>query len=381
MTTTPPTRFVDPADGDSPMPGSSRPVRSGAGVPPALADRFPLVAVLSEARRPAEAVVLRVRDLTALVTARRRYPGAQVVPPAARPGPRGGEAAAGAGRGPGTPCGTVLETGDAHGHPAGLYWSHGEETLESTTRTTPTACPPTPYERWSASSATPSTALHGRGRRPPTSPPTTSWCRPAAATPPTSSWSTSAPPSTGPTKRWNPAPTGAASPLPGPGGRTAPADRLRGRRLVVARQGSSPSSPSARHPHRVPPGRGRARGDRHARPPTSAASRTGGPACSARACSPGRPSSAGRRHRCGTGLDGHDPYRRPAHRRADLPDDPARPAIRPSGSWARVTRHPSTSPSTWTRTTCRRPACWPMTTTGPRLGRVAGPSSRPSAAA
>lgn len=61
---TPPTRVVPLEQGGftNAYAVETRPVLSE--VPPELADRFLLVAELSRVRRPAEAVVLRVRDLT-----------------------------------------------------------------------------------------------------------------------------------------------------------------------------------------------------------------------------------------------------------------------------------------------------------------------------
>ncbi|MFE1883547.1 protein kinase domain-containing protein [Streptomyces diastatochromogenes] len=124
----PPTRVVDPDDGGFARVVETRPVL--ADVPPELSDRFPLVAVLSSARRPAEPVVLRVRDLTARHGAaeiplvlkwyhRRHAPERDVerelTELAEQPAPH---------------LERLLETGEAHGHPWHLYWSHGEETLE-----------------------------------------------------------------------------------------------------------------------------------------------------------------------------------------------------------------------------------------------------------
>ncbi|MFI2203163.1 serine/threonine protein kinase [Streptomyces sp. NPDC020192] len=130
MTTPRPTRFVGPEDGgftDARV-LETRPVLTD--VPPELADRFPLVAVLREARRPAEAVVLRVRDLTArhgpaeipLVLKwyhRLHAPDRDVAHELRR-----------LAEGPAAHVERLLETGEAHGHPWHLYWSHGEETLE-----------------------------------------------------------------------------------------------------------------------------------------------------------------------------------------------------------------------------------------------------------
>ncbi|GAB1338715.1 hypothetical protein ACE1SV_53050 [Streptomyces sp. E-15] len=130
MTTTPPTRFVDSADGGftNARVRETRPVL--AEVPRDLADRFLLVAVLSEARRPAEAVVLRVRDLTA------RH-GPAEIPLVLKwyhrlhaPDPEVERELRELGAAPAPHLERLLETGDAHGHPWHLYWSHGEETLE-----------------------------------------------------------------------------------------------------------------------------------------------------------------------------------------------------------------------------------------------------------
>ncbi|MFD5794422.1 serine/threonine-protein kinase [Streptomyces diastatochromogenes] len=124
----PPTRVVDPDDGGFARVVETRPVLSD--VPPELSDRFPLVAVLSAARRPAEPVVLRVRDLTARHGAaeiplvlkwyhRRHAPERDVerelTELAEQTAPH---------------LERLLETGEAHGHPWHLYWSHGEETLD-----------------------------------------------------------------------------------------------------------------------------------------------------------------------------------------------------------------------------------------------------------
>ncbi|UFR01254.1 protein kinase [Streptomyces sp. Go40/10] len=163
MTTTPPTRFVDPADGGFTNARiiETRPVR--ADVPPALADRFLLVAVLSEALRPAEAVVLRVRDLTA------RH-GAAEIPLVLKwyhrlhaPDPDVEQELRELGARPAPHLERLLETGDAHGHPWHLYWSHGEETLERYLQDHPDGLPPDAVhavvgQLWDAV-----TALHERG--------------------------------------------------------------------------------------------------------------------------------------------------------------------------------------------------------------------------
>ncbi|WEO94398.1 protein kinase [Streptomyces sp. FXJ1.172] len=131
MTTTPPTRFVDPADGGfgNARVIETRPVR--AEVPPDLADRFPLVAVLGEARQPAEAVVLRVRDLTA------RHGPAEI--PLVlkwyhrlhRPDPDVERVLVELAEQSAPHLERLLETGTAHGHPWHLYRSHGEQTLQA----------------------------------------------------------------------------------------------------------------------------------------------------------------------------------------------------------------------------------------------------------
>ncbi|MEU6506149.1 protein kinase [Streptomyces sp. NPDC046942] len=128
--TTPPTPFVDFADGGftDARRVETRPVH--ADVPPALADRFALVAVLREAQQPAEAVVLRVRDLTA------RH-GPAEIPLVLKwyhrlhaPDRDVTQELRGLAERPAAHVERLLETGDAHGHPWHLYWSHGEETLE-----------------------------------------------------------------------------------------------------------------------------------------------------------------------------------------------------------------------------------------------------------
>ncbi|MFJ4326619.1 serine/threonine protein kinase [Streptomyces tricolor] len=163
MTTTPPTRFVDPADGGftNARVVETRPVR--AGVPPALADRFPLVAVLSEARRPAEAVVLRVRDLTA------RH-GPAEIPLVLKwyhrlhaPDPEVEQRLRELAEGPAPHVERLLETGDAHGHPWHLYWSHGEETLEKYHEDHPDGLPPDAVRAVVGQLCDAVTALHGRG--------------------------------------------------------------------------------------------------------------------------------------------------------------------------------------------------------------------------
>ncbi|MFE2100230.1 protein kinase [Streptomyces sp. NPDC059468] len=127
---TPPTRVVPVEDGGFAHARAveTRPVLSD--VPPELADRFLLVAVLSGARRPAEAVVLRVRDLTG------RH-GADEIPLVLKwyhrlhaPGPDVELALGELGEQHAPHLERLLETGEAHGHPWHLYWSHGEETLE-----------------------------------------------------------------------------------------------------------------------------------------------------------------------------------------------------------------------------------------------------------
>ncbi|WP_251095561.1 protein kinase [Streptomyces sp. Caat 7-52] len=163
MTTTPPTRFVDPADGafTNARERETRPVL--AEVPPALADRFPLVAVLSEARRPAEAVVLRVRDLTA------RHSPAEI-PLVLKwyhrlhaPDPDVEHELRELGEGPAPHLERLLETGDAHGHPWHLYWSHGEETLEKYHADHPDGLPPDSVRAVVSQLHDAVTALHQRG--------------------------------------------------------------------------------------------------------------------------------------------------------------------------------------------------------------------------
>ncbi|MFF9089141.1 protein kinase [Streptomyces sp. NPDC014991] len=163
MTTTQPTRHVEPEDGgfSNARNNETRPVRNA--VPGELADRFPLVAVLSEARRPAEAVVLRVRDLTArhgpaeipLVLKwyhRLHAPGPDVVHELLRLGER-----------PTPHLERLLETGEAHGHPWHLYWSHGEETLEKYHRDHPEGLPPEAVRAMVGQLRAAVTALHGQG--------------------------------------------------------------------------------------------------------------------------------------------------------------------------------------------------------------------------
>ncbi|MCZ0205763.1 protein kinase [Streptomyces sp. UMAF16] len=163
MTTTPPTRFVDPAEGgftDARF-TETRPVL--AEVPPDLADRFPLVAVLSAARRPAEAVVLRVRDLTA------RH-GTAEIPLVLKwyhrlhaPDPAVEHELRDLGALPAPHLERLLETGEAHGHPWHLYRSHGEETLETYHRDHPEGLPPDAVRDVVGQLYDAVTALHGRG--------------------------------------------------------------------------------------------------------------------------------------------------------------------------------------------------------------------------
>ncbi|MFJ4520992.1 protein kinase [Streptomyces sp. NPDC088810] len=163
MTTTPPTRFVDPGDGafTNARLTETRPVR--AEVPPELADRFLLVAVLSAARRPAEAVVLRVRDLTArhgaaeIPLVLKWYHRLHAPDPAVEQELRElAEAAA-------PRLERLLETGDAHGHPWHLYWSHGEETLEKYHEDHPDGLPPEAVRAVVSQLCDAVTALHERG--------------------------------------------------------------------------------------------------------------------------------------------------------------------------------------------------------------------------
>ncbi|WP_153812681.1 protein kinase [Streptomyces sp. SUK 48] len=126
---TPPTRVVPVEDGGftNARAVETRPVLSD--VPRELADRFLLVAELSRARRPAEAVVLRVRDLTA------RH-GAPEIPLVLKwyhrlhaPGPDVEQELRELAEEEAPHLERLLETGEAHGHPWHLYWSHGEEDL------------------------------------------------------------------------------------------------------------------------------------------------------------------------------------------------------------------------------------------------------------
>ncbi|MET9009568.1 protein kinase [Streptomyces olivaceoviridis] len=163
MTTTPPTRFVDPADGGFTDARfiETRPV--GADVPPELADRFLLVTVLREARRPAEAVVLRVQDLTA------RH-GAAQIPLVLKwyhrlhaPDPNVARELRDLAEPPTPHLERLLETGDAHGHPWHLYWSHGEETLERYHEDHPDGLPPEAVRAVVGQLHGAVTALHERG--------------------------------------------------------------------------------------------------------------------------------------------------------------------------------------------------------------------------
>ncbi|MFF4933912.1 protein kinase [Streptomyces griseofuscus] len=126
---TPPTRVVPLEQGGftNAYAVETRPVLSE--VPPELADRFLLVAELSRVRRPAEAVVLRVRDLTA------RH-GAPEIPLVLKwyhrlhaPGPDVEQELRELAEEEAPHLERLLETGEAHGHPWHLYWSHGEEDL------------------------------------------------------------------------------------------------------------------------------------------------------------------------------------------------------------------------------------------------------------
>ncbi|MGW4277346.1 protein kinase domain-containing protein [Streptomyces seoulensis] len=163
MTTTPPTEYVDQADGGF---GSARTVETRparADVPAELAERFVLVAVLSRAERPAEAVVLRVRDLTA------RH-GAAGIPLVLKyyhrlhaPSPDVEHELLDLGALPAPHLERLLETGRAHGHPWHLYWSHGEETLERYHADHRDGLPPKAVKSLVAQLWTALTALHGRG--------------------------------------------------------------------------------------------------------------------------------------------------------------------------------------------------------------------------
>ncbi|WP_225827545.1 serine/threonine protein kinase [Streptomyces naphthomycinicus] len=163
MTTTPPTRFVDPGDGGftNARVNETRPVR--AEVPPELADRFLFVALLSEAERPAEPVVLRVRDLTA------RH-GPEQIPLVLKwyhrlhaPDPDVEHELRQLGERPDSHLERLLETGDAHGHPWHLYWSHGEETLEKYHEDHPDGLPPDAVRAVVRQLHRAVGALHGRG--------------------------------------------------------------------------------------------------------------------------------------------------------------------------------------------------------------------------
>ncbi|MFI6348420.1 serine/threonine protein kinase [Streptomyces sp. NPDC050560] len=161
--TTPPTDFYAPEDGgitDARL-VETRPVLDG--VPDELSRRFERVAVLSAARRPAEAVVLRVRDLTG------RH-GAVPIPLVLKwyhrmhaPGPDVERAVRELAQ-PTTPhLERLLETGEAHGHPWHLYWSHGEETLEAYRADHPEGLPPEAVESAVRQLYGAVAALHGRG--------------------------------------------------------------------------------------------------------------------------------------------------------------------------------------------------------------------------
>ncbi|MFJ5974360.1 protein kinase [Streptomyces sp. NPDC093060] len=160
---TPPTRVVDPDDGGftNARAVETRPVLSD--VPPELADRFPLVAVLSGARRPAEAVVLRVRDQTA------RH-GAAEIPLVLKwyhrlhaPGPDIEQELRELGEQSAPHLERLLETGEAHGHPWHLYWSHGEETLERYHADHPRGLGPEGVKNMVSQLYDAVTALHERG--------------------------------------------------------------------------------------------------------------------------------------------------------------------------------------------------------------------------
>ncbi|MFY4718858.1 protein kinase domain-containing protein [Streptomyces sp. LaBMicrA B280] len=125
---TPPTRVLPVEDSfTNARAVETRPVLSD--VPEELADRFLLVAELSRVRRPAEAVVLRVRDLTS------RH-GAPEIPLVLKwyhrlhaPGPAVEQELRELAEEETPHLERLLETGEAHGHPWHLYWSHGEEDL------------------------------------------------------------------------------------------------------------------------------------------------------------------------------------------------------------------------------------------------------------
>ncbi|MGW4884501.1 protein kinase domain-containing protein [Streptomyces murinus] len=126
---TPPTRVVPVEQGGftNARDVETRPVLSE--VPPELADRFLLVAELSRVRRPAEAVVLRVRDLTG------RH-GASEIPLVLKwyhrlhaPGPDVEQELRELAEEEAPHLERLLETGEADGHPWHLYWSHGEDDL------------------------------------------------------------------------------------------------------------------------------------------------------------------------------------------------------------------------------------------------------------
>ncbi|MEW2287764.1 protein kinase [Streptomyces sp. NPDC047841] len=163
MTTTPPTRFVDPADGGFTNARiiETRPVT--AEVPPELADRFLLVALLSEALEPAGAVVLRVCDLTG------RH-GASQIPLVLKwyhrlhaPDPDVESELRDLAEPPTPHLERLLETGEAHGHPWHLYWSHGEETLEKYHEDHPDGLPPEAVRAVVEQLHGAVTALHERG--------------------------------------------------------------------------------------------------------------------------------------------------------------------------------------------------------------------------
>lgn len=163
MTTTPRTLLVDDDDGGfgNARAVETRPVR--ADVPPELTDRFPLVAVLSEALRPAEAVVLRVRDQTA------RH-GPAEIPLVLKwyhrlhaPDPHVEHELRELAERPAPHLERLLETGTAHGHPWHLYWSHGEETLEKYHKDHPDGLPPEAVRAVLRQLHDAVTALHERG--------------------------------------------------------------------------------------------------------------------------------------------------------------------------------------------------------------------------
>ncbi|MEU6367283.1 serine/threonine-protein kinase [Streptomyces sp. NPDC046931] len=163
MTSTPPTRFVDPSDGafTDARAIETRPVLGA--VPPELDRRFTRVALLRRGERPAEAVVLRVLD-------REGRHASPEVPLVLKwyhrlhaPDEEVTRQLKALGEEPGATVERLLESGTADGHPYHLYRSHGEEDLGPYHAAHPDGMPPEKVRNVVEQLHAAVTALHRRG--------------------------------------------------------------------------------------------------------------------------------------------------------------------------------------------------------------------------